>query len=159
MKRFPVLKKINLLSMTSLRRSARIAAMNATKRSSKLSSNISFTEMDTVASNTISSIRRLIQVIKDRGDKDVYAADAIVNLMCAKWSIEDAIEYKMKRKILQGSQAAINSVPSIIHLMTLVGEELERDILVFSEFERLPRSLVIAASSVGLTIKQNFYSD
>jgi len=118
-----------------------------------------FRDMDEAGARTSAAIRHMMNLLTIRADPDELTADALVSLTRSIWAIEDAIELKMKQNILKGDMIAVESVPAIIALLVAVEEELNRDITVFSRYRHIPRSLVIAAQSIGTTIKSSFYSD
>ena len=151
----------------SIRRSARIAAKaqalaqptSILRAVAVKNPQLMFRDMDEAGARTSVAIRHMMTLLKTRADPDEYTADALVSLSRAIWAIEDAIELKMKHSILKGDMVAVESVPAIIALLVAVEEELNRDITIFAQYRHISRSLVIAAQSIGTTIKSSFYSN
>ena len=116
-----------------------------------------FHTMDQAVAETCAAIRRIINVVKERAVYDELVPDAIVSLMRAVWAIEDALAIKMKRGILINDKTALQSIPSFLALLKAVAIEANKDADVFSHYRPLPRSLVVAAQTIGTTIQTSFF--
>jgi hypothetical protein len=156
------------------RRSARLAAKCPStpvkKTRSKVcpnapSKNISedlllkFQEMDRAMADTCHAINAIKDLVVARGEHDEYSAEALVSLTRAVWAIDDALELKMRAPILHGDKVALDSVPNFIALLRAVEAECQKDIVVFRQFQSIPRSIMIAIQTIGTTIRSSFYND
>ena len=162
--------------MSAPRRSARIAVMNAPSTPVKASQlrecppapvKVERTAelramMDEIVQATVltfQAIRRIRDIVKERANPDEYTAAALASLTCASWAVEDAFELKMRQPILNGDEIALRSVPNFIALLRAVTLEANKDADVFEQYHILPRSLTIAAQTIGTTIISAFYSE
>ena len=93
-----------------------------------------------------------------RGDHDELSAEALVSLTRALWSIEDALEIKMRLAILRGDKNALESVPNFIARLKGVEEECYKDLASFRLHNEIPRSIMIAICTIGTTIRSSFYN-
>jgi len=169
-------KKTNpSISSMSLRRSARIAAKNSSmtppstpiKGSQKRecppaprkASNDEMTKLIHATVHTFTAIRRLLDLVKERGTPDEITANAIVSLTRASWAVEDAFTYKMCEPITQGDQTAIDAIPAFLFLMKRIEEELQKDIVIFQHYRHLPRSIVLASQTIGEMIRNKFVKE
>ena len=118
-----------------------------------------FQEMDVAAAATYKAILAIKNLIITRGDHDELSAEALVSLTRATWAIDDALELKMRAAILHGDKIALASVPNFIALLQAIEKECDKDVAVFRQFNKIPRSIMIAIQTIGTTIRNSFYSD
>jgi hypothetical protein len=116
-------------------------------------------EMVQAAVLTFQAIRRIRDIVKEHAEPDELTAAALVSLTRASWAVEDAFELKMRQPILNGDEIALRSVPNFIALLRAVTVEANKDADVFQQYRVLPRSLTIAAQTIGTTITSAFYSE
>jgi len=118
-----------------------------------------FCEMDIAAAPAYKSINVLKELVVSHGDHDELSSEAIVSLTRAAWSIEDALEIKMRLAILRGDKIALQSVPNFIARLKDVETECHKDIASFRQYTKIPRSIMIAICTIGTKIRSSFYSD
>jgi hypothetical protein len=118
-----------------------------------------FREMDVAAAPAYKAINVLKELVLSHGDHDELSSEAIVSLTRAAWSIEDALEIKMRLAILRGDKIALQSVPNFIARLNDVEQECYNDIASFRQYTKIPRSIVIAIGTIGTKIRSSFYSD
>ena len=117
-----------------------------------------FREMDVAAAATGKAILAIKDIATTRGDHDELSAEALVSLTRALWSIEDALEIKMRLAILRGDKNALESVPNFIARLKGVEEECYKDLASFRLHNEIPRSIMIAICTIGTTIRSSFYN-
>jgi hypothetical protein len=117
-----------------------------------------FREMDVAAVPAYKAINVIKDLVVSHGDHDELSSEAIVSLTRASWSIEDALEIKMRLAILRGDKIALQSVPNFIARLKDVEKECYKDIASFRHYTKIPRSIMIAICTIGTRIRSSFYS-
>ena len=145
---------------TPVRESRRKACPNAPSKDA-LTAEVqkAFREMDVAAAPAYKAINLLKELVLSHGDHDELSSEAIVSLTRAAWSIEDALEIKMRLAILRGDKIALQSVPNFIARLNDVEKECYKDIASFRQYAKIPRSIMIAIGTIGTMIRSSFYND
>ena len=117
-----------------------------------------FQEMDVAAAATCKAILAIKDIVIAHGDHDELAAEALVSLTRSMWAIEDALELKMRAPIIHGDKIALESVPNFIARLKAIEEECYKDLSNFSQYSKIPRSIMIAICTIGTTIRSSFYN-
>jgi hypothetical protein len=157
--------------MAAVRRSTRIATMNASHAVFNASMNSSpaaptvsnevphavLQEMNAVTADTFKMIRLLHDTVKERADPDDITAEALVWLKRLSWAVEDCHEFKTRQLTENYDEDVLLSVPPFLGLLRTLAAEINEAIAYFRMHPHLSRSLVLHATTIGSSIRASFY--
>lgn len=155
-------------SMSTPRRSARIASMTTPTKSSaplvcppapkkeavRADAQSLLAALDTVAPEADYAIRHTILFLSACADPDELTAEAISWLTRVCWAIEDCHEYKKRQLTVNCDQNVMDSIPLVLQYCRTLTTETRKLHERFRQYERIPRSLVKFACSFGADIKE-----
>jgi len=150
--------------MAAVRRSTRIATMNASLNAS-IAHDVSAVpavspvvqEMNAVTADTFKMIRLLHDTVKERADPDDITAEALVWLKRLSWAVEDCHEFKTRQLTENYDDDVLLSVPPFLGLLRALTAEINEAIAYFRMHPHLSRSLVLHATTIGSSIRASFY--
>lgn len=135
--------------MASLRRSPRLAP-------APLKAPRFLREMECATNAALSALDNILQLIQQRAAPGQPPSLASTALHRARWAIADALEYKMRPRVLVEDQATIEAVPCFVSHLRSVTEQVNRDADRFGQYRVLSPSLLQSAIELGNSIHGTF---
>lgn len=115
-------------------------------------------EMDIITAEAFQVVHRMSDIIKERAARDDVTAGAIVWLTRLSWAIEDCREYKMRQLTTNCDETVIDSIPHFFHLLRILTADATCMLERFQQQQFIPRSFVVIACSLGISIKDSLYN-
>ena len=152
--------------MAAIRRSTRIATMNASHAVFNAPQAVFnaphdvspvVQEMNAIAADTFKMVRLLHDIVKERADPDEITAEALVWLTRLTWAVEDCREFKMRQLMENYDEDVAQSIPPFLGLLRALTAEINEAIAYFRMHPHISRSLVLHATTIGSSIRASFY--